>query len=107
MKSAAFILSIYILLLTTIPCADSGEKCQDVSGNCAISQTHNFSHGHSEEKNDSCSPFCVCNCCHVSVLITSIIYFSKSTEVLENFMQSFYKEITSQYNCSIWQPPKA
>ena len=64
MKWIAILLSIYLMALSNMPCAD-------MEVNSAAHKTAQFSSeaNHSHDKdNDLCSPFCACNCCGAQVL---------------------------------------
>jgi hypothetical protein len=58
MKFFATILSLYILLLTAIPCVDHPED--HTLQKIEITQSATDNHQH---EGDQCSPFCTCDCC--------------------------------------------
>ncbi|MFE7088835.1 DUF6660 family protein [Sphingobacterium spiritivorum] len=108
MRILAYILSIYFILLTLIPCQDNhsvlpniDQLSNEISAHRHIDQ--NGKHAHK----DSCSPLCVCGCCSIAVHLPDYIDFA--FELLpvhqdKSFAHhlSFY---ANEYN-SIWQPPK-
>jgi hypothetical protein len=95
------LLAFYLLTLILLPCKDICDARDHVS-TMSIEQTHD----HHEEKQDLCSPFCVCSCCG-----TSITYFSSVAINFiywgtgENFSPFSQSQITDFYY-TIWQPPK-
>ncbi len=98
MKWLSYIVSIYIFSLLIFPCQDD----------CIFSATTETEHStnHDDQDCHSCSPFCVCNCCHVNTIITlsAIIKTTVTIPTLFNviYKESFIKDIIF----SIWQPPK-
>jgi len=100
MKLFAYILSIYILTLLAYPCQD------DCSYLLTNNTNNSASHTHSEQDCNTCTPFCICNCCHVNTIITLKTYF-KATETIPVVISSVYKVISlKDIIFSIWQPPK-
>ncbi|OFX27961.1 MAG: hypothetical protein A2X08_15710 [Bacteroidetes bacterium GWA2_32_17] len=100
MKIFGYILSIYILTLLAYPCQD------DCSYLLTNNTNNSANHNHNEQDCNSCSPFCTCNCCHVSTIISfnAIINKASTIPVLINviYKESFIKDIFF----TIWQPPK-
>ena len=102
MKWLAFFISIYILSLASMPCVDRNNH---VCANHSEQTSQNDSPRNSEQSN-ACSPFCVCACCNVSVIVP---YYYTDTDPIAFHKSSYipiYENITSAYNGSIWQPPK-
>ena len=101
MKIVASILSLYILVLTTIPCVDVAAI--NTFHNSELTQTGTDGH-HSDF--DRCSPFCSCDCCTSPVMQQDyIIRFSCST-ILQKLIFEYSKSYISSLFTSIWQPPK-
>jgi hypothetical protein len=101
MRLFAFILSLFILVLSIVPCSDD-EDCKE-----GIELTADHS-GHDHEE-DSCTPFCACSCCGCAALILSapVIHVTlKEVEVFTSTATSYHSDFTSNYFYSIWQPPK-
>ncbi|WP_233549841.1 DUF6660 family protein [Flavobacterium sp. 102] len=106
MKIVNYILSIIIVILSSMPCAD-----MEV-GNSACSRVEFASkqdnHSHSN-KNDLCPPFCVCNCCGAQILNFSPginVTFPQLTSIIHIPLPSYISEFTSNFYGSIWQPPQ-
>src|SRR5665648_798067 len=71
MKLLAYILSIYFLVLTAIPCVDVPED-HDI---CKVEQAQDATdHQH---ETDDCSPFCTCQCCTTPVVFHEFIVHFK------------------------------
>lgn len=105
MKWIAIILSIYLMALSNMPCAD-------MEVNSAMHKTAQFSseenHSHDKE-NDLCSPFCACNCCGVQILSyqTPITFeFPKACNPISIQLPSYNSLLASNFYGSIWQPPQ-
>ncbi len=58
MKDLAIFLSLYILLLSAMPCADV-----DTHGSLPRSELSAASPASQHSDSDCCSPFCTCRCC--------------------------------------------
>jgi hypothetical protein len=101
MKALAVILSVYILVLTAIPCLDLPKN--DILQKVELSQNTTDNH---QNDGDHCSPFCVCNCCGHPIeymentLLSSVFSFTGK--------QVFWHtpNFKSNPDHSIWQPPK-
>ena len=82
------------------PCQDN---CDDL---CAHKTEKASSHQHDENDCHSCSPFCFCNCCHVSTIVSyhAIINIFETIPVK---LVSIIKEVPiKDILLSIWQPPE-
>lgn len=97
--------TFYLMVLTSLPCTDGSNQCNDNRPKTDSAQTH----GHNQDSDDNCSPFCNCNCCSVSIFSYDfspfeikqprIVYISPIITLRD------YKLIPSYYG-SIWNPPK-
>lgn len=105
MKWIAIVMSIYLMALSNMPCAD-------LEVNSAMHKSAQFSseENHSHDKaNDLCSPFCACNCCGVQVLTyqTSVSYeFPTAYTKISIALPSYHSIFASNFYGSIWQPPQ-
>lgn len=108
MKITTIILSLYLILLSCLPCADTKVKDVHVGSNLVV--TVENSHSHTNEKHsDLCPPFCSCNCCAVQVLTfnpTLSYSFSKETELIILQISTYHSVLKSNFFGSIWQPPQ-
>jgi len=108
MKAFSIILSIYILVLSCLPCGDV-EDCKVVDyDKIAFSETNHSTH---QEDTETCSPFCICACCGTNIvlnfsfspLISEIEQCFLSEKVKVNFYNTSF---ISDFYGNIWQPPK-
>ena len=104
-KWIAIILSIYLIALSNMPCAD-------MEVNSAAHKTAQFSseanHSH-DKQNDLSSPFCTCNCCGAQILsYQSVNNFSFPVAHSEISIQlpTYTPVFASNFFGSIWQPPQ-
>ncbi|MBA8986866.1 DUF6660 family protein [Sphingobacterium cellulitidis] len=108
MKFISSILMIYVLVLTLIPCSDHIGEIHTHDHNKVSHQNHEKEDTNGTE--DSCTPFCTCSCCGISLTAASFHIFQ-----LENPAESFNhtelqeKEypLVTKYQENIWQPPQA
>jgi len=100
------ILSIYLVALASMPCADMNENS---AAHDAIAHESNHG-GHSHDKdNDLCSPFCACNCCGVQIMsyFPTISYDFPLVSAVIKTKEPFYRSVfASDFFGSIWQPPQ-
>ena len=105
MKWIAIILSIYLMALSNMPCAD-------MEVNSAMHKTAQFSseNNHTHDKdNDLCSPFCACNCCGAQVLSyqTAVTFeFPAASSIISIPLPNYNSVFASNFYGSIWQPPQ-
>lgn len=105
MKWITILLSIYLMALSNMPCAD-------MEVNSVAHKTAQFSseanHTH-DKQNDLCSPFCTCNCCGAQVLSyqTSVVFdFPVTCSIISIPLPNYNSVLTSNFYGSIWQPPQ-
>jgi hypothetical protein len=105
MRFFTFILACYMLVLSIVPCCDA--HTHNSSNNVLQELTQQYPHEDSCE--DICSPFCICSCCSVTVVVPKVNMFS----IEKIFMNPTEKKITYtnmpfsfMFLHNIWQPPK-
>jgi len=64
-KWTTAIFAIYLLLLSLVPCADN-----DMCENGTV--TNSEQAPSDDKERDTCTPFCICSCCHNIISIPSI-----------------------------------
>ncbi|MGQ0829054.1 MAG: DUF6660 family protein [Bacteroidota bacterium] len=113
MKYFWSIFSIYIFILSTVPCGD-GRECNETE--CTQETACNDSacagetaSGETEKdcRDETCSPFCGCVCC--GSVVSNINSFSSTTafnQTIEKNSFSYKSQFISQFTANIWQPPK-
>ncbi|RUT79651.1 DUF6660 family protein [Ancylomarina longa] len=100
MKLLASILSLYVMILVFMPCADAHISNSDYFSIIQQDQED----GHSGDI-EFCSPFCFCTCCQTPSVIHTQIIPQVSFLVIEIIAPLLLeKEIVS--NISFWRPPK-
>ena len=106
MKWFNIILSIYLVGLACMPCADI--EIDSASHSLATHQSKQNNHSH-DKSSDLCSPFCVCNCCGAQILshFSTVIFEFNSVTALIKLPLPTYKSLnSSNFYGSIWQPPQ-
>lgn len=102
MKFLAFILSIYIFTLNLAPCEDYKEPDNEVQ--TEISQAVGDDHQH--QGLDLCSPFCICQCCHINAMHFKFINVKFNISYIST-QDFFYLNGTEKdFATSILQPPR-
>jgi len=105
MKWIAILLSIYLVALSNMPCADM-EVDSAVHKTAQFSSESNHSH---DKENDLCSPFCACNCCGAQVLsyqTSEIFEFPVAFKMISKALPNYNSVFASTFYGSIWQPPQ-
>ena len=105
MKIITLLFSIYIIVLSCIPC----EEAEINIGNKTASYLTETNSPSDHQHEDACSPFCICNCCHCSGFYklndhTKITLFIKT--IIEKQTTEYTSSLFSNFQNSIWQPPK-
>jgi len=101
MKFFTAILSLYILILTVIPCVDM------VKDNAV--QKIEFSTDTAQNLPvdiDQCSPFCTCNCCVTPIVMQTYIIQFTCFYYTQNRPSEYTSHYHSSMGSSIWQPPQ-
>lgn len=110
MKFLNIILSIYLVALSCLPCADMEAKSVGKNDTNAIAKTTDDHNEHSHDKDkDLCSPFCSCNCCGsqiVSYFNVMTCNFAVVSKEIKTQLPSYTSKFTSNFYGSIWQPPQ-
>jgi hypothetical protein len=104
MKWFVYLFSLYILLLSGVPCNANDDCCMD-----EIAQTtaSNKQTGNSDHKPVCpCSPFFACGACHGAVVPNIIIEFSKNLPPVTRLQYFYTVQPLFNFPSSIWQPPK-
>lgn len=108
MKWIVFIWAVYLLSLSVVPCSDAYNNCNPSSPPSAA--TANTEHHHDNDTDDTCTPFCHCACCSISiVLVQKMIPLVANTSFLFQLPAKtpINTAFLSRYDSRIWQPPRA
>ncbi|MEL1252982.1 DUF6660 family protein [Flavobacterium sp. DGU38] len=106
MKLTNAILSILILILSCMPCADM-EANSFTQKKAELASKHD-NHSHNKE-NDLCSPFCICSCCGSQMASYSqpvAIDFPILSKGIKKQLPTYQSILSSSFCGSIWQPPQ-
>lgn len=105
MRVFLIIWSVYLLGLSLAPCSDTLNGCEPVE-----ESTPYENHNHSNDADDSCTPFCHCACCSISLTVYNFnsLTVNEPLTIIIPHTEPFwtYSESHSSYFGSIWQPPK-
>ncbi|MHA8084199.1 DUF6660 family protein [Aquirufa antheringensis] len=102
MKFFAFIMSIYLLVLSCLPCIDRQER--NVMAEQKISAT--TQQQQHQTGDEACTPFCTCSHCPASAFYQPLALY-KMPKMLFQSVKFRYKVDFNSYDFhSIWQPPK-
>ncbi len=105
MKALRIIFSLYILFLASLPCVDSVDNCsRQGHGETGLYPLNSKSQEHNDI--DSCSPFCVCNCCQVNVVTQALAILAEPLSVCINTYKAVTLGKIQEIPLPFWQPPK-
>ncbi|MFV8326607.1 DUF6660 family protein [Flavobacterium sp. ZS1P14] len=99
-------MSIYIVALSCLPCADLEVDSSARSSAQFIVNNDNHSH---DKENDLCPPFCICSCCGTQVLIyfpEIILNLDAAATIIKIPLPTYKSILISNFFGSIWQPPQ-
>ncbi|MCX6307306.1 MAG: hypothetical protein NTY32_00275 [Bacteroidia bacterium] len=99
MRLLALLFSMYILLLTSLPCAEMKEV--DRAQLAPVSQS-STSHNDCSE----CSPFCTCNCCATPMVCQMDLVIFQVSTIVRKQETTYPKLSVTQRSGDIWQPPQ-
>jgi len=100
MKYIAVILSVYVMVLTAMPCTDNHAADSNSVSYELSEQYHNQANDL-----DLCSPFCFCHCCQTLSFPSFFDGLLSDIKVLTLNIPFKESTFSSPFN-SIWQPPK-
>jgi len=103
MKHLAFILSIYIFGLNLAPCADY-IPTDNIDAKTELSQAKE---DHQQQDSDLCSPFCICQCCHISTINFKFVNVKFNISYISTQDFFYLNGIEKDFTTSILQPPRA
>ncbi len=103
MKFLAFILSIYIFALNLAPCEDNATLDNEVQ--TEISQGMDNDHQHQDS--DLCSPFCICQCCHINATYFQFADLKFNFPYISTQDFLYLNGTEKDFTTSILQPPRA
>lgn len=93
-------ISVYMLVLTLLPCGDAFAHEDSFSPQKQIEQT-------ASEHTDVCSSLCSCTCCgQLTYQETTLIYSFTIPIYFKEATQCYKEKITQNFSACVWQPPK-
>lgn len=101
MKFLAIILSIYVLVLTILPCVDV--PIDNLLHKTELAKASSDKH---TDEADHCSPFCTCQCCASPMVFHGLSFELKFHAELQQRIYSYTDAYVSSHFRAIWQPPK-
>lgn len=96
-------MSLYLLLLSFLPCADGQDTHKDCHDSVSIALEAEI-HGDSQQA-DVCSPFCACACCGATTSFASFQVFQSNNFLLEKVVYLYISTDSHQHLSSIYRPP--
>lgn len=109
MKHIGTIVSVYLLVLALLPCADQAGWCNvDVPPEVETIIADVGEHDHHSNEEDHCSPLCICSCCHITLRTPLRAGFAIAMPKPDLFeppaLQTILTDLTDARD--IWEPPK-
>ncbi|SFI84512.1 hypothetical protein SAMN05421638_1151 [Kaistella treverensis] len=104
MKIFAFLLSLFFMALTVVPCSDAASGFGDKV--CVAEDVH--LEQSQDEHTDLCTPFCVCNCCGMTLSVSQIntLLPEHHKVVIKDILPDRKYHHKILHPAGIWQPPK-
>jgi len=101
MKIIALFFSIYMIVLTLMPCQDRQDHVVPSSDQSSIQKAHA-----ANENNDACSPLCNCNCCSTTRDLQRQNAVKHIPEPVYTVYSAQITPAIQKISISIWQPPQ-
>jgi len=102
MRFFTFILSVIVLGLSVVPCADA---CAMHEKKCKY-EVEKESKQNTPASSDECSPFCSCTCCAGFSVYHFIVSIDTLSLSINNRVSSFLPSETIEVILPVWQPPQ-
>ena len=105
MNTLSYLLSILLLALIAVPCADTYQRTLTHS-TAAVAVPDDHHHHNDNGYGDACSPFCVCHCCHAHILIKNTVPGTARFAAEPTFVNHVVICLPTP-SFTIWQPPRS
>jgi len=102
MKLITSILIVIVFAANLAPCFDVNVKLKGDE----ITQIASSDDTQHQTSQDSCSPFCTCSCCVMSVDLISFGYTLNNPSINTQNLPVFDQLLIENSGISFWQPPK-
>ncbi|SEM05248.1 hypothetical protein SAMN04488505_103244 [Chitinophaga rupis] len=103
MKFLVYLFSLYVLLLSGVPCDTDSDCCADEIAQTSSNRT---AKDHDHRPACPCSPFFACGACHSIVIPTVQIKLPGQLPTVENLYFFYITPSLPDFPASIWQPPQ-
>jgi hypothetical protein len=104
MKYLAIIFSIYIILLSLIPCQDKEDIAVNIG---SISSFHNDHTAKERSGQEVCPPFCTCTCCSTARHLVTKPVLGLFFKVVDRQYPDSKIPAVQEQSMAIWQPPQS
>ncbi|WP_394349673.1 DUF6660 family protein [Adhaeribacter soli] len=104
MKWFNYILSIYLIIISCMPCTDQEPA---TSFSSVITANTHVDAQHPTHAEDACSPLCICTCCSGFTIQANTFHnFQTLTVGFKTEFPIYPQSNWLDLSFSIWQPPK-
>ncbi len=104
MEKISFILSLYLAILSFVPCNDGLIECTGpFESNTEIQSNE---HDHSDHADDHCTPFCICVCCGSIISLPSSHFIHEmNMDISTRCLFTYRFDYSLEYVGGVWHPP--
>jgi len=110
MKIAIHIFTIYMLVLSLVPCGDGGGGIVEIAKHL-LEVEHSHITDHDQHSNDcgddDCSPFCICSCCSsgIDYPVKLLLQIKRPILIVDSNPSFAPNNIAFSFNSTVWHPP--
>jgi hypothetical protein len=105
MKLAGYILAVYLLLLSAVPCC-AFDDCPDDKMDLSTGTEQNSSHEEGDGDCGNCSPFFSCEGCASATISSQTISFEFSLPQVSAVHTVYLQALLPSAEYDFWQPPR-
>jgi hypothetical protein len=105
MKLAGYILAVYLLLLSAVPCC-AFDDCPDDKMDLPTGAEQNSSHEEGDGDCGNCSPFFSCEGCAAATISSQTISFEFSLPQVLAVYTIYLQALLPSVEYDFWQPPR-
>lgn len=102
MKYLAIILSVYMTLLSLLPCQDKEDMIAGIT-HITLQKSHS---PNDERGQETCTPFCTCSCCSTARYLTATVTTGIHVQQVVRDYPDYGIPAIQQQPIKIWQPPQ-
>tara|TARA_R110002111_G_scaffold222481_2_gene284556 strand:+ start:165 stop:446 length:282 start_codon:yes stop_codon:yes gene_type:complete len=90
--------------MAVMPCEDGMDNA--ISENVSLVHFDDQSQNHSQNNEDGCTNFCLCQCCGTPISIPSLYTYSDLNKTVLYSYSFHYSSLYSfEYTIGVWHPP--